>query len=54
MQSIPPVDGQPLEAIGFHDWKAALGKAKSSSMRGTWVGRWGNSKIARKCCPAAS
>ena len=35
LQSIPPVDGQPLEAIGFHDWKAALGKAKSSSMRGT-------------------
>eukprot|EP00435_Cladocopium_sp_Y103_P013817 s2319_g3.t1 len=33
--SIPPVDAQPLEAIGFQEWKAALSKAKAASMRGT-------------------
>ena len=34
LQSVPPVQVRPAEAIGFSEWRAALGKAKTSSMRG--------------------
>eukprot|EP00435_Cladocopium_sp_Y103_P053188 s103_g17.t1 len=49
LETLPPVGEQPLEAISFSEWKHALGRAKTSSMRGTCGWSVGELKRLPEC-----